>query len=113
MANPASTAVIFDFLKINKNFFYHAIVLYPCKEESFSFFIIVKFEIYSTLKNKIRWDFRINVLLIPLKYNKQTNKKKSRVIILSGENSKTLTKLLSNYPFFLKIKAYNENKNAD
>ena len=45
LANPASEAVIFNFLKINKNLFYHVIVLYPCKEELSSSFIVVKFEI--------------------------------------------------------------------
>ena len=56
LANPTSEAVILNFLKINKNLFYHVIVLYPCKEELSSSFIVVKFEIYSTL-TKIRRDF--------------------------------------------------------
>ena len=46
------------------------VILYPCKEVSFSSFIFVKFETYNAL---IRWDLRINALLIPLKYNNNNN----------------------------------------
>ena len=31
-----SQAVTFDFLKINKNLFYHVLILYPCKKESYN-----------------------------------------------------------------------------
>ena len=55
---------------INKKLFFHVIMLYSFKKGSFCSFVIVKIKIYSTLKDEIRGDFRITVLLMPLKYNK-------------------------------------------
>ena len=56
LANPALQDGIFNYLMINTFLFYHVIVLYPCQEESFSSFIIAKFEIYSVLtKNNTLW----------------------------------------------------------
>ena len=49
LANPALQDGIFNYLMINTISFYHVIVLYPGQEESFSSFIIAKFEIYSVL----------------------------------------------------------------
>ena len=37
-------AVIFELLKIDKDLFYRLVIPYPCKEESFHSFVIVKFQ---------------------------------------------------------------------
>ena len=63
-------------MNINKNLFYQVIILYPCKEEPFSSITVVKFETCSDL---IRWDFRKNVLLIPLKYNNNNNNNNNKI----------------------------------
>ena len=59
------------FLKVNKNLFYHVIILYSCKEGLVSYFMIVRFETCSTLKEQNYEVFRVNPLLIPLKYKKK------------------------------------------
>ena len=48
-------ALTFEFLQIDNNLFHQLIILFSRKEESYSFFIIVKVEIFSILKAYHTW----------------------------------------------------------